>query len=75
MSVEYAVFEDNTLLFICQDESLAQEMVLSLTEEYVYNAFCQECNKVGLEMALWLFKNSSYGKNKYIIRQVKRIVN
>ena len=51
-----------------------QEMVLALTEEYIYNAFCRECNNCGVELALWLFKNApKYGWNKYYIKPVKRM--
>ena len=72
--IEYAVYADEKLLFICENESLAQEMVLALTEEYIYNAFYRECNNCGVELALWLFKNApKYGWNKYYIKPVKRM--
>ena len=71
---EYAIYTDEQLLFICEDESLAQEMVLALTEEYIYNAFCRECNNHNLELALWLFQNApKYGWDKYQIRSIKKV--
>ena len=71
---EYAIYEDEKLLFICDNESLAQEMVLTLTDEYVYNTFYRECNNCDIELALWLFKNApKYGWNKYSIKPVNRI--
>ncbi len=76
MTVEYAIFEDEELLFICADEDLAEEMVLALTEEYAYHGFLQQCDKVGIDLAIWAFRNAkTYGWHKYQIKRVRRIVN
>ena len=62
----YCVFENEYLLFICDSESDAQEMILALTEEYIYNSFLNEINKVEYNLALWVFRNApKYGWNRY----------
>ena len=70
----YCVFENECFLFICDSESDAQEMILSLTEEHIYNSFLNEINKVGYDLALWVFQNApKYGWSRYSIQKVRMI--
>ena len=69
----YGIYQNKLLLFICEDEGDAQEMILSLTQEFIYHGFLRELNNCGLDMALWLFRNAPhYGWHKYLIKPIKR---
>ena len=63
----YCIFDDeNNLLFISHDEELAQEMILALTEEFIYHSFLREADKSGIDTAMFLFTSArKYGWNKF----------
>ena len=60
------------LIAACKTLEEAQEMVLSLTEENAYRCFCEQCQYVNPEDAVWLLRHApTYGWDKYIIEPVK----
>lgn len=62
MRESYALYYKDTFLGICLNEADAQEMILALTEEYVYDSFLRENDNCGLDIALWVFQNApKYG--------------
>ena len=66
MRNSYAIYDKDILLGFCLNEIEAQEIVLTLTEEYIYNSFLREVNNCGLDIALWVFQNApKYGWDKF----------
>jgi hypothetical protein len=73
MKTVYAIYEKDKLLFISDDKSLAEEMILSLTEEFIYHAFLKEIQR-DFELGLWVFRCArKYGWNRFNIREIKMI--
>ena len=66
----YAIYDKDTFLCFCLNEADAQEMVLTLTEKYIYNSFLREVDNCGLNIALWVFQNAPrYGWNKFYYKK------
>ena len=66
----YAIYDKDKFLNFCLNEADAQEMVLTLTEEYIYNSFLREVNNCGLDIALWIFQNAQkYGWDKFYYKK------
>lgn len=59
---------------VCLGLPQAQELILSLTEEYIYHAFLREADSCGIDLALWLFRNApKYGWNQFEYKERKII--
>ena len=66
----YAIYDKDTFLYFCLNEADAQEMILTLTEEYIYNSFLREIDNCGLNIALWVFQNAPrYGWDKFYYKK------
>ena len=66
----YAIYDKDTFLYFCLNEADAQEMILTLAEEYIYNSFLREIDNCGLNIALWVFQNAPrYGWDKFYYKK------
>lgn len=66
----YAIYDKDIFLCFCLNEADTQEMVLTLTEEYIYNSFLREVDNCGLNIALWVFQNAPrYGWDKFYYKK------
>lgn len=79
---KYAIYEKNRLKayrneqysydIVCLCDSLkdAQDIVLSLTEDFLYKTFCEHCQLFSIKDSIALMKiNPKYGLDKYIIEE------
>lgn len=79
---KYAIYEKNRLKvyrnekysydIVCLCDSLkdAQDIVLSLTEDFLYKTFCEHCQLFSIKDSIALMKiNPKYGWDKYIIEE------
>ena len=72
----YGVYDYSKLLFVSEDRELAQDIVLSMLEEYAHASFCREVERHGPQLALWMFQNApKYGWCRFEIKPVPKIVN
>ena len=79
---KYAIYEKNRLKvyrneqysydIVCLCDSLkdAQDIVLSLTEDFLYKTFCEHCQLFSIKDSIALMKiNPKYGWDKYTIEE------
>jgi len=79
---KYAIYEKNRLKvyrderysydIVCFCDSLedAQDMVLSLTEDFLYKTFCEHCQLFSVKDSITLMKMiPKYGWDKYTIKE------
>ena len=52
----YVVCRDKIILCVVKSETDAQEMILSLTEEYAYLKFLKNLQKEDSELVIFMFK-------------------
>lgn len=67
----YLIQQNKIPLFITPDEQSAQEAILSLYQEYVYEGWLQQIqNGVDPQMTLTLLSMSKYGYNIYSYERI-----
>lgn len=79
---KYAIYEKNRLkvyrderysydpVCFCNSLEDAQDIVLSLTEDFIYKTFCEHCQFFSIKDSIILMKiNPKYGWDKYTIEE------